>query len=344
MKQRKGLAGIALAMCLAVTALAGCGSDDDSGSSDDSTSSDGEPTALRMQLSWVPSAQFAGYLVARDKGFYDDVNLDVTVLPGGPNVNNIQQLVSDEADLAVDRVSTLFQSRDKSMPLKGIAEFDQESGFWLVAKKSNGITEPEDLVGQKVGIFSDSEFEYEAMLGAMGIDPDDVKTFYQGFTIEPFLNDEYPVAQVTSWDQLQVIYAEGYTEDDLTFFKPTDYGVGVLHGCLIATEDILNDNPEALTAFVEATKRGWTYAFENPEEALDIVAAESQDASRTHEAASLDEMKNIIWGGADSPPEGWGTIPMEVYQTTADIMEESGAVDKPVDVPASVDTEIAPKD
>jgi len=342
MKRWRRTAGITLAMGLALAALAGCGSDDESPSD---TGSNDEPTALRMQLSWVPSAQFAGYLVARDKGFYEDANLDVTVLPGGPNVNNIQQLVAGEADLAVDRVSTLFQSRDKGMPLKGIAEFDQESGFWLVAKKSNGILEPEDLVGQKVGIFSDNEFEYLAMLEEMGVDPDSVKTFYQGFTKEPFLNDEYPVAQVTSWDQLQVILASGYSEDDLTFFKPTDYGVGVLHGALIVTESILDENPEALTAFVQATMEGWKYAFENPEEALDIVGQESQDASRTHEAASLDEMKNILWGrGADSPPEGWGTIPVDVWEQTAQILMDGDYVDNPIDVPASMDTSIAPQD
>ena len=336
-----------VAVGVVLTALAGCGSDDDGSddNGDDGTTPDGataEVTDLRMQLSWVPSAQFAGYLVARDKGFYDEANLNVTVLPGGPNVNNIQQLISGEADLAVDRVSTLYQSRDKGMPLKGIAEFDQQSGFWLVAKKSNGILEPEDMVGEKVGIFADNEFEYLAMLDQMGVDPDSVKTFFQGFTIEPFLNDEYPVAQVTSWDQLQVIYNSGYSEDDLTFFKPTDYDVGILHGCLIATEDILGASPEALTAFVEATMEGWTYAFENPDEALEIIGAESQDADRTHEAASLEEMKNILWNGEDAAPEGWGTIPVDIFEETAAILNDGGYVDNEPDVEGSIDTSIAP--
>ena len=169
-----------------------------------------------------------------------------------------------------------------------------------------------------------------------------MKTFFQGFTIEPFLNDEYPVAQVTSWDQLQVIYNSGYSEDDLTFFKPTDYDVGILHGCLIATEDILGASPEALTAFVEATMEGWTYAFENPDEALEIIGAESQDADRTHEAASLEEMKNILWNGEDAAPEGWGTIPVDIFEETAAILNDGGYVDNEPDVEGSIDTSIAP--
>jgi NitT/TauT family transport system substrate-binding protein len=327
----------------ALFALASCGSGDDdtngNGSGDPTGSS--EPVALRMQLSWVPQAQFAGYLVADAKGFYDDANLDVTVIPGGPNVNNIQQMASGEADLAVDRVSTLFQARSTGVPITGIAELDQESGFWLVGKKSEGIETPEDLVGKKIGIYSDNEFEFLAMLDKMGIDHDDVKTFFQGFTMEPWLSDKYPVAQMVSWNDLQVVYESGLTDDDLTIFKPTDYGVGVLHGAILATEDIVDSSPEALTAFVEATMEGWTYAFENPEEAIDIVMDAAQDADRTHEMNSLEDMKLIQWGGEDSAPENWGQIPMDIWQQTADILEDGDYVDGDIDIDASVNPDIA---
>lgn len=338
--KRLSLIGVGLVLA---TGLAACGSDDDSGSDGGSTGSDTDaaPVPLRMQLSWLPQAQFAGFLVADAKGFYEDAGLDVTVIPGGPNVNNIQQLVSGEADLAVDRVSTLFQSRDKGVPIKSIAEFDQESGFWLVGKKSEGINTPEDLEGKKVGIFSDNEFEYQAMLAKMGVDENDVKTFYQGFTMEPWLNDEYTVAQVTSWNELQTIYESGLSEDEVTLFKPTDYGVGTLHGAILATEDSISDNPEALSAFVEATKKGWTYAFENPDEAIDIVMSQAQDASREHEMNSLEQIKRTQWGDSDTAPEGWGMIPLDNYEETATVLEDGDFVDNEIDVEASVDTNIA---
>jgi len=336
----KKLSVVGVGLVLAA-GLAACGSDDDGGGGDGGSGDDSAPVPLRMQLSWLPQAQFAGFLVADANGYYEDAGLDVTVIPGGPNVNNIQQLVSGEADLAVDRVSTLFQSRDKGVPIKAIAEFDQESGFWLVGKKSQGINEPEDLVGSKVGIFSDNEFEYLAMLDEMGIAHDDVNTFYQGFTMEPWLNDKYDVAQVTSWNELQTIYESGIGEDEVTLFKPTDYGVGTLHGAILATEEQINENPEALSAFVEATMKGWTFAFENPEEAIDIVMAEAQDASREHEMNSLEQIKRTQWGDSDSAPEGWGTIPMDNYEETAAVLEGGDYVDNEVDVEGSVDTSIA---
>ena len=151
-----------------------------------------------MQLSWVPSSQFAGYLVAKAKGYYSADHLNVTILAGGPNVNDIQQLLSGAADMTVDRTSTLFAARDKGIPIKAVAEFDAQSGFWLIAKKSTGITKPSDLKGKKIGIFSDDEFEYDAMMAKMGLNPKtDVTTFFEGFTMTPWLQNQYPVAQVT---------------------------------------------------------------------------------------------------------------------------------------------------
>jgi NitT/TauT family transport system substrate-binding protein len=336
------LAAIALTATLALSACGGDDNDSDGGSGGSDGGTDSTPVALRMQFSWVNSSQFAGYLVADAKGFYDDAGLDVTLIQGGPNVNNIQQMVSGEADLAVDRISTLYQSRDKGIPIKAIAEFDQQSGFWLVAKKSSGVLEPSDLVGKRVGIYSDNVFEYEAMLAKMGVNKDDVDTFFQGFTIEPWLNDKYPVSQMTSWAELQMAYEAGVKPDEVTLFKPSDYGVGILHGSLFATEDIINSEPEALTKFVEATIKGWEYAYENPQEAVDIVVASAQDASAEHETNELAAMKDIQWGGEDSAPDDWGVIDMDDYQTDAEVVEQYGDLNGDVDVEGAVDTSIFP--
>lgn len=334
----------ALGAMAALAALsAGCGS---SSSSSAPALSGGSPstTSVRMQLSWLPSSQFAGYLVAKSKGFYKAAGLNVTILPGGPNVNDVQSLVSGQADVTVDRTSTLFASIDKGIPIKAIAEFDHESGFWLIAKKSSGITTAADLRGKRIGIFSDDTFEYNAMLSKMGIDPKTgVKTFYEGFTMTPWINNQYPVAMVTSWDELQSVYEAGIKPSQLTFFKPTDYGVGILHGSLIATDQMIQSHPAALKAFVAATIKGWQYAYAHPTEAVAIVhkAAGPNDPIR-HETDELAAMKAIQWVNGKEPAN-WGSIPMSVYKT--DAAEIEGAtpkiVTKQVNVTAAVDQSIA---
>jgi NitT/TauT family transport system substrate-binding protein len=331
----------------AVAALAALAAGCSSSSSTPASSGGSSPAAVtnvRMQLSWLPASQFAGYLVAKAKGFYTAAHLNVTILPGGPNVNDVQSLVSGTADVTVDRTSTLFASIDKGIPIKAIAEFDHESGFWLIAKKSTGITKPADLRGKRIGIFSDDAFEYDAMLSKMGLNPQaDVKTFFEGFTMTPWIDNQFPVAMVTSWDELQSVYEAGIKPSQLTFFKPTSYGVGILHGCLIATDQMIQSHPAALKAFVAATIKGWQYAYAHPAEAVSIVLqAAGPSDSRQHETDQLAAMEAIQWSNGVMPA-GWGTIPMSVYQN--DAAEVANAtpkiVTKPINVSADVDPSFA---
>ena len=342
-RPRGALAGVALCGVIAVLA-AGCGSSSPSGGSSSGSGGGKRSTTIRMQLSWLPFSQFAGYLVAQAKGFYRAAGLNVKILPGGPNVNDIQSLVSGTADVTVDRTSTLFASVDKGIPVKAIAEFDHESGFWLIAKKSSGITKPADLRGKRIGIFSDDVFEYDAMLSKMGLNPKtDVKTFYEGFTMTPWLNNAYPVAMVTSWDELQTVYEAGIKPSQLTFFKPTGYGVGILHGCLIATDQMIQGHSAALKAFVAATIKGWRYAYAHPAEAVSIVLkAAGPNDSKRHETDQLMAMKAIQWVNGKEPAH-WGAIPLGVYQVDAKEVENAKPkiVNKPINVSAAVDTAIA---
>ena len=331
---------LSIAAALALFA-AGCGTSSSPATGSGSSSGKSAPVALRMQLSWQYVSQFAGYMVAKAKGFYSQAGLNVTIIPGGPNVNDIQQLVSGQADITVDRTSTLFSSTDKGIPIKAIAEFDHQSGFWLVAKKSTGITTPARLKGKRIGVFADDVFEYDAMLMKMGLNPKtDVSTFFEGFTMTPFISNQYPVAQVTSWGELQSLYQAGIQPAQLTFFKPSDYGVGILHGCLIATDAMIQSRPQALKAFVQATIRGWEWAYAHPSEAVAIVVkAAGPTDSKPYETAVLNAMKQIQWINGKEPAN-WGAIPVSSYQAQAKVVENAHVVTRPINVQSDIDTAI----
>ena len=213
-----------LALVLGLVAAA-CGSS----GGESSGGSSGAPTKIRVQLSWIPDGQFAGYLMARDKGFYRDENLDVTLLPGGPNVNAVQQVVTGAADMTINKVSELYAARDKHLPVISIAQFDQRSSFPLVAFKSSGINGPKDFKGKKVGIwYGGDEYEFFALMQKEGLDPKkDVQLFEQGFTMDAFLKHEYQVAMVTTFNELNVIRLSGVKDSDLTIVNPSDYGISI---------------------------------------------------------------------------------------------------------------------
>src|SRR5207244_8715396 len=108
----------------------------------------GPPDKVKLQLKWVPQAQFAGYFVALDKGYYKDENLDVEILPGGPDIVSEQQVVNGQADFGIDWVASFLAFRDKGLPLVDISQVYQSSGLLLISKKSTGINKAEDLKGR----------------------------------------------------------------------------------------------------------------------------------------------------------------------------------------------------
>src|SRR6516164_7915446 len=102
---------------------------------------------VTLQLKWVTQAQFAGYYVAKDKGFYKDANLDVTIKPGGPDIAPEQVLAAGGADVVVDWMPAALAVREKGLPLVNIPQTFQRSGVMLSCAKSSGIQTPADFPG-----------------------------------------------------------------------------------------------------------------------------------------------------------------------------------------------------
>src|SRR5947208_968738 len=118
------------------------------------------PDKVRLQIKWVPQAQFAGYYMALEKGYYAAENLDVTIIPGGPDIVSEQQVANGQADFGVDWVASFLAFRDKGLPLIDVAQIYQSSGLMLISKKSAGVTTPEALKGKNVGVwYGGNEFE-----------------------------------------------------------------------------------------------------------------------------------------------------------------------------------------
>src|ERR1700739_4584294 len=108
---------------------------------------------VTIQLKWVTQAQFAGYYVAKAKGYYKDAGLDVTINPGGPDVAPPQVIAGGGADVVGDWMPSALASREKGVALVNISQTFKHSGLELVCRKDTGIKKPEDLKGKTVGIW-----------------------------------------------------------------------------------------------------------------------------------------------------------------------------------------------
>src|SRR6476661_8522375 len=147
MKIKNGIASTLLLAALAGPALWGC--DMGSTGTASNTPVSAAPDKVKLQLKWLHQAQFAGYYVAADKGYYKDQNLDVEILPGGPDIVPSQKVQTGAADVGIDWVGSLLANRDKGQPIVDIGQFYQSSGLLLISKKTTGINTPADLKGKK---------------------------------------------------------------------------------------------------------------------------------------------------------------------------------------------------
>ena len=100
---------------------------------------------VTIQLKWVTQAQFAGYYVAQDKGYYKAEGLDVTIKPGGPDIATPQVIAGGGADVIIDWMPSALASREKGVALVNIAQIFNRSGMMLTCRKDSGIRSPSDF-------------------------------------------------------------------------------------------------------------------------------------------------------------------------------------------------------
>ena len=106
---------------------------------------------LTLQLKWVTQAQFAGYYVALEKGYYEDADLDVTILPGGPDIAPPQVIAGGGADVIIEWMPAALASRERGVELVNIAQIFDRSGMMLTCRKDSGHPEARGLPGSYAG-------------------------------------------------------------------------------------------------------------------------------------------------------------------------------------------------
>ena len=128
---------------------------------------------VTIQLKWVTQAQFAGYYVAKAKGFYKDADLDVTINPGGPDVAPPQVIAGGGADVVVDWMPSALASREKGVPLVNISQTFKKSGLELTCRADTGIKKPADFKGKTIGIwYGGNEYPFLSWMSKLGYKTD----------------------------------------------------------------------------------------------------------------------------------------------------------------------------
>ncbi|NUB43675.1 ABC transporter substrate-binding protein [Fertoebacter nigrum] len=260
--------------------------------------------AVTLQLKWVTQAQFAGYYVAKDKGFYTEEGLDVTIKPGGPDVAPVQVLLGGGADVMVDWLPSALAAREQGAAIVNIAQPFKSSGMQLTCLKESGVATPADFAGKTLGVwFGGNEYPFLNWMSKLGLSTDGgdgVTVLKQGFNVDPLLQKQAACISTMTYNEYWQVIDAGITPEQLVNFNYTTEGVATLEDGLYAMEDKLADPAfeEKMVKFVRASMKGWKYAEENPDEAAMIVLENDDTGAQTeaHQKRMMGEIAKLTAG------------------------------------------------
>ena len=260
---------------------------------------------VTLQLKWVTQAQFAGYYVAKDKGFYEAEGIDIEIKPGGPDIAPAQVLAGGGADVVLDWMPSALATREKGVPLVNIAQPFKSSGMMLTCRKDSGITSPADFKGKTLGVwFFGNEYPFLSWMSKLGIKTDGseggVKVLKQGFNVDPILQKQAACVSTMTYNEYWQIIDAGLSADDLITFKYEDEGVATLEDGIYVLEDNLKDAAfkDKMVRFVRASMKGWKYAEANSDEAAEIVLENDASGAQTekHQKRMMGEIAKLTAG------------------------------------------------
>ena len=262
-----------------------------------------EKETIVFGAQWLPQAQFAGYYVAYDQGFYDDAGIDVEIIHPTATVNTLEYLISGQADVISLFLITAINNRFEGLELINIGQLSQQSAIMFVSRKSHGIETLEDFEGKSVGVWL-SGFQ-EVPYSLMAERNINVKWVPILGSVNLFLMGGLDAMTVMWYNEYKRIYLAGVDHSELNTFFVADYNYNVPEDGLYVLEHTLNEKNVALKAFMDATLRGWEHAAANRDYTIDLVVKLMREAhipaSFAHQRWMLDKiLEQQVAEGSDA--------------------------------------------
>ena len=289
------------------------------------------PDKVTLQLKWVHQAQFAGFYVAREKGFYKDEHIQIELLPGGNDVDVLTTLTSGKADFAVASSElVLTQRQRKSTPITAIAAIYRKSATVFVAKTDSGISQPADFVGKTIAAsassqsFREAEYLLQAMLEKRGIDVTRIKMVPYDPSYEGFYSGEVDITPGYYTAGAIKIRKKGHK---VNLIWPSDYGIHFYSDTLITTQQVIDEKPDLVERFLRASLKGWRYAIAHPVEAVDMTLEYARIKDRELQTDMFTALTPLVHTGKDQI--GW--MEARIWQNMHRILVDQNILESPIE-------------
>jgi NitT/TauT family transport system substrate-binding protein len=291
--------------------------------------------SLTFELSFIPNVQHAGFLVAANRGYYEEEGLTVEIVPAS-QAGVTQDVADGTVQLGQVDYVDIVEARNEGVTVKAIAQTYKDPFFFWYAAADSGVDSPADFEAKRVGAIQIGDYpERDAMMLAADADPASITVVEQEF--DGVLDDTMDIAEGVVFFHPAFINGTGVGSfpDDYNVFYPADNGADFASQTIAATDDYIASNSDTITCFLRASIRGWQDTFVDPAAAVadTMTFVPSGAIPEPHQQAAINDVLPIV--GEDETDTTLLEPTPDEYQTTLDALVEVGYL---TEVPPVEDT------
>ncbi len=291
-----------------------------------------------LRLKWLPQAQFAGFYLAKAKGYYAAEGIDLTINPGGPNLLT-ENLVATGADTfgLSGGTDSVFAAREKGLPITCIGVSHQVTPFFFVTRADGPIQRLEDFRGKRITAwFTGANYVLLGMLAQAGLRPSDFTLQPQQVSVTPFIDGQIDVVTATKYNEFWTLVSR-MGRDKLRTFVAEDYGITFPRDTLIVGDSVAREKPEMVKGFLRASIKGWREALADPKLGVDTIMGIAATLNRDHQEFMLAECGKLMLAGK-AAEQGLFWIDGEAIRSAHDFLLRHDVIKQPLDLAAAYDS------
>lgn len=288
---------------------------------------------VTVQLSWFHGVEYAGFYTAIEKGYYAEENIEVTLNPGGPDINPLDEVQNGNAQLGITSGDSIIIAKTNNQNFVAVATIFKENPLAITSLAGDNIQKPDDLIGKTVGVYSLDlsnffDLPFLALLSRTGLERDSM----QYALIEDFQGaNEIKAGHMDAMSGMfatdQQVMAQD-AGDELNFIYYKDYGYDVYINTIFATDEFVSGNSDLVSRLIRATMKGYQYAIEHPEE----VAALALNYDSTLDLNYQQEVMKVQIPFIDTGDGVLGSMNESIWENTQDILLEFNLISAPIDL------------
>lgn len=249
------------------------------------------PVPVTFQLDWKPTAQFAGLLLAKERGWYREAGIDLTLKPIPKDEGVVSNVVGHARWLGCVESGVLLEARAQGMPVKAIGTMLQGTPIGLISLRSAGIGRVKDLVGKRIGVHADGAEAVKYVMRHAGLDPGRVQIELVGHTVTPLLDGRYAAVQGYSIDEGVSLRQAGH---DISILHFHDHGYAAYGQVYFTSEEFLRTDAPLLRRFLEVSRRGWLAAVAEPDVVAGLVVDSVPGVDRAHQRGTIEALAPML--------------------------------------------------